>query len=71
MAIGLLYKLRIMVKCVCYMELWIHWFRDFDATISNDSVVISWCGPLGVGLDHATNVTYGMLCNGSGTSIVL
>jgi hypothetical protein len=26
--------------------------------------VISWCGPLEVKLDCATNVTYDMLCNG-------
>jgi hypothetical protein len=33
--------------------------------------VISRCGPPEVGLDRATNVTYGMLCNGWGTGIVL
>jgi hypothetical protein len=76
MAMGLLYKLRIMVKCVCYTGLWIHWFRDLVATIPNGSVtigrnVISWCGPLVVGFDRATNVTYGMLYNGWSTGIVL
>jgi hypothetical protein len=35
---GLPYKLHIMVKCVCYMGLWIYWFRDLDATIPNGSV---------------------------------
>jgi hypothetical protein len=65
-----------MVKCVCYTGLWIHWFCDFGATIPNGfghyrMNVISWCGPLEVGLDRATNVTYGMLCNGWGTGIVL
>jgi hypothetical protein len=33
--------------------------------------VTSWCGPLGVGPDRATSVTYGMLCNGWGTGIIL
>jgi hypothetical protein len=33
--------------------------------------VISWYGPLEVGLDCATNVTYGMLYNGWDTDIVL
>jgi hypothetical protein len=57
------YKLRIMVKCVYYTGLWIHWFRDLDTIIPN-GLVTSWCGPLKVGLDRATNVTYDMLCNG-------
>jgi hypothetical protein len=64
-----------MVKCICYTGLWIHWFRDHSATIPNGLVnmtdVISWCGPLEVGLNHTTNVTYGMLCNSWGTGIVL
>jgi hypothetical protein len=33
--------------------------------------VISWFGPLEVGLDCSANVTYGMLCNGCSTGIVL
>jgi hypothetical protein len=32
---------------------------------------LSWCGPLEVGLNRDTNVMYGMLYNGCGTSIVL
>jgi hypothetical protein len=28
--------------------------------------IISWCGPLEVRLNRATNVKYGMLCNGWG-----
>ena len=65
MAIGLLYRLHIMVKRVYYTGLWIHWFRDHDATIPNGTVTIGRCGPLGVGPDRATNVTYGMFsCNG-------
>jgi hypothetical protein len=37
---GLLYRLHIMVKCVCYIGLWIHWFRDHSATIPIDLVTI-------------------------------
>jgi hypothetical protein len=33
--------------------------------------VISWCGPLEIGLDRATNVMYGMLYNGLEIGIVL
>jgi hypothetical protein len=33
--------------------------------------IISWCGPLEVGLDRSTNVMYGMLYNGWGIGIVL
>jgi hypothetical protein len=47
---GLLYKLHIMVKCVCYTGLWIHWFRDHGATIPNGSVTIRHTSLLGV--DH-------------------
>jgi hypothetical protein len=58
------------------MGLWIHWFRDHGAIIFNGLVIIglgaiSWCGLFEVGLGRATNVTYGMLCNGWDTSIVL
>ena len=40
MAMGLLYRLHIMVKCVYYTGLWIHWVRDHDITISNGTVTI-------------------------------
>jgi hypothetical protein len=58
-----------MVKCVRYVGLWIHWFRDLDATIPSGSVTTGWTSLVGVshlgsGLDRATNVMYGMLCNG-------
>jgi hypothetical protein len=46
---GLLYKLRIMVKCVCYTGLWIHWFCDLGATIPNGSVTIRRMPLVGVG----------------------
>ena len=38
-----------MVKCVCYMRLWIHWFRDHSATILNASVTIRQTSIVGVG----------------------
>jgi hypothetical protein len=61
--------------CVSY-GLWIHWFRDLDATIPNGTVTIGRTSLVGVGhfgveLDRATNVTYSMLYNGWGTDIVL
>jgi hypothetical protein len=38
-----------MVKCVCYMGLWIYWFRDHDANIPNGSVTIGQTSLVGVG----------------------
>ena len=49
MAMGLLYRLHIIVKCVYYTGLWIHWFRDHDATIPNGTVTIGWTSLVGVG----------------------
>jgi hypothetical protein len=49
MAMGLLYKLRIMVKCVCYTGLWIHWFHDLGVIIPNSSVTIGRTSLVGVG----------------------
>ena len=40
MAMGLLYRLYIMIKHGYYTGLWIHWFRDHDATIHNGTVTI-------------------------------
>jgi hypothetical protein len=34
---GLTIHVSFMVKCVCYMGHWIHWFRDLGATIPNGS----------------------------------
>jgi hypothetical protein len=48
---GLLYKLRIMVKCVYYTRLWIHLFRDLDTTIPNCSVTTKRKSLVGV--DHS------------------
>ena len=49
MAMGLLYRLHIMVKCVYYTGLWIHWFRDHDATIPNGTVTIGQTSLVGIG----------------------
>jgi hypothetical protein len=49
---GLLYKLRIMIKCVCYTELWIHWLHNLDATIPNGSVTTGRTSLVGVGLSR-------------------
>ena len=38
-----------MVKCVYYMGLWIHWFRDHDSTIPDGTVTIGWTSLVGVG----------------------
>jgi hypothetical protein len=37
-----------MVKCLCHTGLWIHWFRDLDATIPNGSVTIGQMSLIGV-----------------------
>jgi hypothetical protein len=46
---GVLYKLHIMVKCVCFMGLWIHWFCDPGAIISNGLVTIGRTSLVGIG----------------------
>jgi hypothetical protein len=46
---GLTIHVSFMVKWLCYTGLWIHWFRDFDATIPNDSVTIGRTSLVGVG----------------------
>jgi hypothetical protein len=38
-----------MVKYVCYTRLWIHRFRDLDATIPNGLVTTGWTSLVGVG----------------------
>jgi hypothetical protein len=38
-----------MIKYLCYTGLWIHWFRDLDATIPNSSVTIRRTSLAGVG----------------------
>ena len=64
MAMYLLYMLTLWSKCVLYgaldpLVLWpqcnhCQWYSHYKTD------VISRCGPLGVGLDRAANVTYGM-----------
>jgi hypothetical protein len=61
MVMGLLDKLHIMVKCVCYTGLWIHWFRDFDAAISNGSVTIGRTSLVGVGHSRLDSIVPLML----------
>jgi hypothetical protein len=62
MAMGLLYKLRIMVKCVCYLGFWIHWFCDLGATTPNGSVTIGWTSLVGVGHSRSDSIVPLMLC---------
>ena len=49
MAMGLLYRLHIMVKRLYYTGLWIYWFHDHDATIPNGTVTIRRMSLVGVG----------------------
>jgi hypothetical protein len=58
---GLLNRLHIMVKCVCYMGLWIHWFRDPGATIPNGSVIIRQTPLVGVGYSRSYSIVSLML----------
>jgi hypothetical protein len=58
---GLLYKLHIMVKYVCYIGLWIHWFRDLGATIPNGSVTIRRRSLVGVGHSRLDSIMLLML----------
>jgi hypothetical protein len=48
MAMGLLYMLALWSN-VYYTKLWIHWFHDHGATISNGSVTIRRTSLVGVG----------------------
>ena len=59
---GLLYKLRIMVKCVRYIGAWIHWFRDLGATIPNGSITIRQTSLVGVGHSRSNSIVPLMLC---------
>jgi hypothetical protein len=72
---SLLYRLHIMVKCVCYTRLWIQWFRDPGAIIPNGSVIIGRTSLVGVGHSRLDSIMplmlHDMLCNGWDTDIVL
>ena len=64
MAMRLLYMLVLWSK-VCYTRLWIHWFRDHDATIPNDTITIGRTSLVGVGhsgLDPIVLLTLHMVC---------
>jgi hypothetical protein len=62
---GLLYSLHIIVNCVCYTRLWIHWFHDHGATIPNGLVIIRQTSLVGVGhsrLDSTVSLMLRMVC---------
>ena len=61
-AIGLLYRLHIMVKCVCYTGHLIHWFRDYSVTSPNGSVTIGRTSLVGVGHSRSDSVVLLILC---------
>jgi hypothetical protein len=50
-----------MVKRVCYTGLWIHWFCDLDATISNGSVITRRMSLIGVGHSRLDSIVPLML----------
>jgi hypothetical protein len=50
-----------MVKCVCDMGLYIHWFRDLGATIPNGSITIGRTSLVGVGHSRANSIVPLML----------
>ena len=50
-----------MVKCLCYMRLWIHWFHDHDATILIGSVTIGRTLLVGVGHSRSDSIVPLML----------
>jgi hypothetical protein len=45
-----------MVKCVHYMRLWIHWFRDLDATIPNGLITTGQTSLVGVGHSRSDSI---------------
>jgi hypothetical protein len=58
---GLTIHVSFMVKCVCYMRLWIHLFRDLNATIPNGSVTIGQTSLVGVGHSRSYSIVPLML----------
>jgi hypothetical protein len=58
---GLTIHVNFMVKCMCYMGLWIHWFHDYGATLSNGSVTIGWTLLVGVGHSRSDSIMLLML----------
>jgi hypothetical protein len=75
MVMNLLYRLHIMVKCVCYTGLWIHWFRDYGVTIPNGSITIGRMSLVGVGHSRSDSIVLLMLrtvcCAMVGAGIIL
>ena len=53
---------RFMVKCVCYMGLWIHWFHDPSVTIPNGSVTIERTSLVSMGHLRSDSIVPLMLC---------
>jgi hypothetical protein len=58
---GLTIHVSFMVKCVCYMGLWIYWFRDLDAIISNGLVTTGRTSLVGVGHSRSDSIVSLML----------
>jgi hypothetical protein len=58
---GLTIHVSFMVKCVYYPGLWIYWFYDLDATITNDLVIIGWTSLVGVGHSGSDSIVPLML----------
>ena len=58
---GLTIHVSFMVKCVCYMGLWIHWFRDHNATIPNGSVTIGQMSLVAIGHSRSDSIVSLML----------
>jgi hypothetical protein len=68
---GLTIHVSFVVKCMCYTGLWIHWFRDLDATIYNGLVTIGRTSLVGVGHSRSDSIVplvlrTDILCNDVG-----
>jgi hypothetical protein len=59
---GITIHVSFMVKCMCYMGLWIHWFRDPSTTIPNDSVTIGRTSLVSMGYSRSDLIVLLMLC---------
>jgi hypothetical protein len=58
---GLTIHVNFIIKCVCYTELWIHWFRDHGATIPNGLVTIGQTPLVGMGHSRSDSIVPLML----------
>jgi hypothetical protein len=61
MAMGLLYMLALWSNVCIMWGLWIHWFRDLDATIFNGSVTIGRTSLVGAGHSGSKSIVPLML----------